>query len=100
MHARLGASPGFVWESETETTSLIEASPIVNHIVYGDGTEQQFVESPFETIDGTLVETDDNYTEIPYSYGVGYTPNDYIQIDLMGLGDSLNQWRLSATLSF
>ncbi|MCK5115081.1 MAG: hypothetical protein KAR44_00670 [Candidatus Aegiribacteria sp.] len=100
VYARLGASPGFVWESETETTSLIEASPIVSHIVYGDGTEQQFVESPFETIDGTLIETDDNYTEIPYSYGVGYTPNDFIQIDLMGLGDSLNQWRLSATLSF
>ena len=100
VFARLGASPGFVWESETETTSLIEASPLVTHIVYGDGTEQQFVESPFETINGTLVETDDNYTEIPYSYGVGYTPNDYIQIDLMGLGDSLNQWRLSATLSF
>ena len=68
--------------------------------VYGDGTEQQFIESPFETIDGTLIETDDNYTEIPYSYGVGYSPNDNIQIDLMGLGDSLNQWRLSATLSF
>ena len=79
---------------------MIEASPLVSHIVYGDGTEQQFVESPFETIDGTLVETDDDYTEILYSYGVGYTPNDYIQIDLMGLGDSLNQWRLSATLSF
>jgi len=98
--ARLGASPGFVWESETETTSLLEASPIVNHIVYGDGSEQQSVESPFETVDGTLVETDDTYTEIPYSYGVGYIPNDYIQIDLMGLGNSLNQWRLSATLSF
>ena len=100
VFARLGASPGFVWESETETTSLIEASPLVTHIIYGDGSEDQFIESPFETIDGTLVETDDNYTEIPYSYGVGYTPNDYIQIDLMGLGDSLNQWRLSATLSF
>ena len=97
---RLGASPGFVWESETETTSLLEASPIVNHTVYGDGSEQQSVESPFETVDGTLVETDDKYTEIPYSYGVGYMPNDYIQIDLMGLGNSLNQWRLSATLSF
>ncbi len=100
VQVRLGASPAFVWEMETETTSLIDASPIVTHVVYGDGTENQFVESPFETIDGTLVETDDNYTEIPYSYGVGYTPNDYIQIDLMGLGDSLNQWRLSATLSF
>jgi len=98
--ARLGASPGFVWEKETETTSLIEASPVVEHIVYGDGTEQQFVENPFETVDGTLIETDETYTEILYSYGVGYTPNDYIQIDLMGLGDSFNQWRLSATLSF
>ncbi len=100
VRARLGASPAFVWKKETETTSLIDASPLVTHIVYGDGFEEQLVESPFETVDGTLVETDDNYTEIPYSYGVGYTANDYIQIDLMGLGDSFDQWRLSATLSF
>ncbi|NOQ23073.1 MAG: hypothetical protein GQ565_10565 [Candidatus Aegiribacteria sp.] len=100
VQARLGATPSFVWEKKTETTSLIEASPLVSHIVYGDGSEAQFIESPFETVDGTLIETDDNYTEIPYSYGVGYTPNDYIQIDLMGLGNSLNKWRLSATLSF
>jgi hypothetical protein len=100
VQARLGASPGFVWEKDTETSSLLEASPMVTHTVYGDGTEEQFVENPFETEDGSLVETDDFYTEIPYSYGVGYTPNEYIQIDLMGLGDSFDQWRLSATLSF
>jgi hypothetical protein len=100
VYARLGASPAFVWETENETTSLIEASPVVVHTVYGDGNEQQSVESPYDTVDGTLVETDETYTDIPYSYGVGYMPNEYIQIDLMGLGDNFDQWRLSATLSF
>ncbi|MCD4701328.1 MAG: hypothetical protein K8S24_05655, partial [Candidatus Aegiribacteria sp.] len=100
VYARLGASPGFVWEKTTLTTSLIEASPNVVHTVYGDGFEEQSVEDPFETVDGRLIETDETYTNILYSYGVGYTHNDYIQIDLMGLGDSFNQWRLSATLSF
>lgn len=56
------------------------------------------MESPFETVDGTLVVTDEFYTEIRYSYGVGYSPNRHMQIDLMGLGDSFDQWRLSATL--
>lgn len=100
VYARLGASPAFVWETEDETTSLIEASPVVVHTVYGNGNEQQSVESPYDTVDGTLVETDETYTDIPYSYGVGYMPNEYIQIDLMGLGDNFDQWRLSATLSF
>lgn len=100
LHARLGASPGFVWEKETETAALLEASPVVTHTVYGDGSEQQVVESPFETVDGTLVETESSYTEIPFSYGVGYSPNPHMQIDLMGLGNSFDQWRLSATLLF
>ncbi|MCD4776047.1 MAG: hypothetical protein K8S15_08380 [Candidatus Aegiribacteria sp.] len=100
VYARLGASPAFVWNTENETTSLIEASPVVIHTVFGDGTEQQYVESPFDTVDGTLVETVEKYTDVPYSYGVGYMPNEYIQIDLMGLGDNFDQWRLSATLSF
>ena len=100
VYARLGASPAFVWDTEDETTSLIEASPVVVHTVYGDGSEQQSVESPYDTTDGTLIETDETYTDIPYSYGVGYMPNEYIQIDLMGLGDNFDQWRLSATLSF
>ena len=100
LYARLGASPGFVWEKENVTNSLTDASPITTHIVYGDGSEQQLIENPYDTVDGTLVETDETFTEIPYSYGVGYTPNDYIQIDLMGLGNNFDQWRLSATLSF
>lgn len=100
LYARLGASPGFVWQEETESTSLLEASPVTMHTVYGDGTEQQEVESPFETVDGTLVVSDEFYTEIRYSYGVGYSPNEHMQIDLMGLGNSFDQWRLSATLLF
>ncbi len=98
--ARLGASPGFVWEKETETNTLTDASPVTTHIVHGDGSEEQLVENPYSTVDGTLVETDETFTDIPFSYGVGYTPNDYIQIDLMGLGNNFDQWRLSATLSF
>lgn len=100
LSARLGASPGFVWEKEVETVNIISASPMTTHTVYGDGTESQWVENPWDTNDGTRVESDDSYTEIPFSYGVGYTPGDYLQVDLMGLGSSLKQWRLSATLFF
>ncbi|MCK4504045.1 MAG: hypothetical protein KAW14_00395 [Candidatus Aegiribacteria sp.] len=100
VSVRLGASPGFVWENEVETTNLISASPMTTHTVYGDGTELLVVEDPWNTTDGTRIESDDSYTEIPFSYGVGYSPSDFVQIDLMGLGSSFDQWRLSATLSF
>ncbi len=100
VSVRLGASPGFVWEKEVETTNLISASPMTTHTVYGDGTETQWVENPWSTSDGTRVESDDSYTEIPFNYGVGFSPSDYLQVDLMGLGSSLKQWRLSATLLF
>jgi hypothetical protein len=100
LTARLGASPGFVWEETTDRTSLLEASPVVTHTVYGDGTEDQTVDSPYETDDGTLVKTDQFYTDIPFSYGVGFSPDQHMQIDLMGLGKNLDQWRLSATLLF
>lgn len=97
---RLGAAPAFVWEKQKETSTLLDASPVVTHTVYGDGTEEQFVESPYEIVDGTLVETESFHTDIPFSYGVGYSPSDHVQIDLMGLGKSFDQWRLSATLLF
>ncbi len=100
LTARLGASPGFVWEKTTDRTSLLDASPVVTHTVYGDGTEDQTVESPYQTDDGTLIETDQFYTDIPFSYGVGFSPDQHMQIDLMGLGKDLDQWRLSATLLF
>jgi hypothetical protein len=100
VSVRLGASPGFVWENEVETTNLISASPMTTHTVYGDGTELLVVEDPWNTTDGTRIESDDSYTEIPFTYGVGYSPSDFVQIDLMGLGSSFDQWRLSATLSF
>lgn len=100
VSVRLGASPGFVWENNEVTTDLIAASPMTTYTVYGDGTDRTVVEDPWYTTDGTRTESDDSYTEIPFSYGVGYSPSDYVQIDLMGLGSSLDQWRLSATLSF
>ncbi len=100
VSVRLGASPGFVWENDVETTDLIAASPMTTYTVYGDGTERTVVEDPWYTTDGTRVESDDSYTEIPFTYGVGYSPSNFVQIDLMGLGSSLDQWRLSATLSF
>ena len=97
---RLGANPGFVWDKETETTSIVDATPMVTETVFGDGTEQQTVESPYDVIEGTLVETDESYTEIIYSYGVGFRPHEHVQVDLMGLGNDFDQWRLSATLHF
>ncbi len=100
LTVRLGASPAFVWETKTETVSLIDASPMATHTVYGDGTETYTTEDPWVTFNGTRVSTEDTRTEIPLTYGMGFSPNDFIAIDLMGLGYNLSEWRVSATLSF
>ncbi|MBD3369798.1 hypothetical protein GF402_05475 [Candidatus Fermentibacteria bacterium] len=98
--ARLGARPGFVWETETETESLISASPMRTHTVYGDGSESESSQSPWETYDGTAVTTEDSRTEIPLYYGIGIAPSDFLQIDLMGVSEDPTEWRVSATLKF
>ena len=100
VRARLGASPGFVWETETASTSLLSASPMTTHIVYGDGTEQEFTEDPWTTSDGTLVTTEDSRTEIPFNYGVGFRAAENLTVDLMGISDQMSEWRVSATLLF
>jgi hypothetical protein len=98
--ARLGARPGFVWETETETQSLVSASPMRTHTVYGDGSESESTQSPWDTYDGTAVTTEDARTEIPLYYGVGVSPCDFLQIDLMGVSEDPTEWRVSATLKF
>jgi hypothetical protein len=100
LSARLGASPAFVWEKETDASALVAASPMITTTVYGNGNVEQSVEDPWTTYDGTLVSTDETYTEIPYTYGVGYSASDFLQVDLMGLSSDFSEWRLSATLSF
>jgi hypothetical protein len=97
---RLGADPAFVWEKETTTNTLLDASPVTTVTEYGDGSGTEDVEDPWTTWDGTLVNTDDSRTEIPFSYGLGFTPADQLQIDLMGVGRNLSEWRISATLLF
>lgn len=97
---RLGASPGFVNETETETTSLLEASPATTTVVYGDGTTNEYVTDPWTTYDGTLSTTSETRTEIPFSYGIGFSPTESVQIDIMGFDGDLSEWRLSATIKF
>jgi hypothetical protein len=97
---RLGADPAFVWEKETTTNTLLDASPVITVTESGDGTVQETVENPWTTFDGTLVAADDSRTEIPFSYGMGFTPADQLQIDVMGVGRNLSDWRISATLLF
>lgn len=100
LRARLGASPAFVWEKESETASLLAATPMVTRTVYGNGSQSQSVEDPWTTYDGTLTATDAAFTEIPYTYGLGYAASEFLQVDLMGLSSDFSEWRLSATLSF
>ncbi len=96
--ARLGAAPALVWEEETLTTTLISASPAQTTVVYGDGTVEQFAESPWTVQDNTLVSTDDSRTEIPFSYGLGFAPTENLQLDFMGVSSDMTEWRISATL--
>lgn len=99
--ARLGADPAFVWEEETTTNTLLDASPAVTEVVYGDGTTDESVGSPWITYDGTLVSSEESRTEIPFSYGLGFSATENLQVDLMGMGlGYIDQWRISATLLF
>ena len=100
VRARLGASPGFIWETEKVSNTLLSASPMQTQVVYGDGSEQEFTEDPWITSDGTLATTEDSRTEIPFHYGLGFQAAENLTVDLMGISDTVDRWRVSATLLF
>jgi len=98
---RLGFSHLVTWSDQTWTEQLVGSSPELTRIDYGDGSYFEYLGAA-ETRPGRA-ETQRRTTHTTrYTYGIGFSPIDNLQIDLAGFArlTDLTNWRLSATLRF
>lgn len=98
---RLGASPTMTWRDETTVEELTASSPRYTHTVYGDSTfSDQLGDAQQNPGQSETRASVDYSTEL--TYGIGYSPIDNLQIDLMGFSrlTDLRGWRLSVTFKF
>jgi len=98
---RLGASPTMTWRDETTVKELTASSPWYTHTVYGDSTfSDQLGDAQPNPGQSETRASVDYSTE--FTYGIGYSPIDNLQIDLMGFSrlTDLRDWRLSVTFKF
>ena len=98
---RLGASPTMTWRDETTVEQLTASSPWYTHTVYGDSTFSDRIGDAQQNPGQSETRTSVNYTTV-FTYGIGYSPIDNLQIDLMGFSrlTDLRNWRLSVTFRF
>ena len=100
---RLGAIHSINLTETTTNMDLIDASPGLVHTERGDGTVTDvFIDNPNLEDIGSSEDITDSYSNTTYTYGMGYTVSENLQIDLMGFSDltDLSNWRVSATLKF
>ena len=100
---RLGARHSISLTEATTNIDLQSASPGLVHTVHGDGTvEDIFTENPTLEEIGSSEDRTDSESNTSYTYGMGYTVSENLQIDLMGFSDltDLSNWRVSATMKF
>jgi len=98
---RLGVNPQIAWHGETATRQLVASSPRHTRIDYGDGSYSETI-GPAPSEPGTSESICSTTYSSPLTYGIGYSPVENLQIDLMGFAKltDLTNWRLSATLKF
>jgi hypothetical protein len=98
---RLGASPTMTWRDETTVEELTASSPRVTHTVYGDSTFSDQLGGAQQNPGQSETRRSADYTT-EFTYGIGYSPIDNLQVDLMGFSrlTDLRHWRLSITFKF
>ncbi len=98
---RLGASPTMTWTDETTVEELTAYSPYYTHTVYGDSTFSDQLGDAQQNPGSSETRKTVTYST-GLTYGIGYSPIDNLQIDLMGFSrlTDLRYWRLSVTLKF
>ena len=100
---RLGAIHSINLTETTTNMDLIDASPGLVHTERGDGTVTDvFIDNPNLEDIGSSEDITVSSSNTTYTYGLGYTVSENLQIDLMGFSDltDLSNWRVSATLKF
>jgi hypothetical protein len=98
---RLGASPTMTWRDETTVEQLTASSPWYTHTVYGDSTFSDHIGDAQQNPGSSETRKTVTYST-GLTYGIGYSPIDNLQIDLMGFSrlTDLRNWRLSVTFRF
>jgi len=98
---RLGASPSMTWRDETTIEELTASSPQYTHTVYGDSTFSDQLGDAQQNPGQSETRRSVVYTT-QLTYGIGYSPIDNLQVDLMGFSrlTDMRYWRLSVTLKF
>ena len=98
---RLGASPTMTWRDETTVEELTASSPQYTHTIYGDSTFSDQLGDAQQNPGSSETRKTVTYST-GLTYGIGYSPIDNLQIDLMAFArvTDLRYWRLSVTLKF
>ena len=98
---RLGASPIMTWRDETKVEELTASSPQYTHTVYGDSTFSDQLGDAQQNPGQSETRTSVDYST-EFTYGIGYSPIENLQIDLMGFSrlTDMRNWRLSVTFKF
>jgi hypothetical protein len=100
---RMGAIHNISLTERTTNINLTDASPAMVHTVYGDGTvDDQFIENPAGQAIGSSEDVTESSSSTSYTYGLGYTVSENLQVDLMGFSDitDFSNWKVSATMKF
>jgi hypothetical protein len=98
---RLGANPTVTWADVTSIEQLTAFSPRYTHVVYGDGTFADSLGNAQQNPGQSETQRSVDYST-QFAYGLGYSPIENLQIDLMGFArlTDLSNWRLSVTFRF
>jgi len=98
---RLGASPTMTWTDETTVEELTASSPQYTHTIYGDSTFSDQLGDAQQNPGSRESRKTVTYST-GLTYGIGYSPMENLQIDLMTFArvTDLRYWRLSVTFKF
>jgi hypothetical protein len=98
---RLGASPTMTWTDETTVEELTASSPQYTHTIYGDSTFSDQLGDAQQNPGSSETRKTVTYST-GLTYGIGYSPMENLQIDLMAFArvTDLRYWRLSVTFKF
>jgi len=97
---RLGAKYSWSKVKNDVIESVTFETPSYSRTEYGDGTVYESVDDYEETSSHYISE--EYESGVNFTFGLGYKPNDNLQVDIMGFSNlvNLSGWRVSVVLLF
>ncbi len=97
---RLGATHTITMSDYTTVDNLVAYAPTITNITRGDGTSSETMADQSRKPSTSTEKATTHQTT--YTYGLGWSATDNLQIDLMGFAKmtDLTNWKLSVTFKF